>query len=93
MSNFRNRLRKLGFISIEVVLIGSVVLAGGLIGVDKLMRNGSGASNHQQGVFNSLFIQPQLLVGLVVLVRLQDFTKTSLPQSHLHKYTILFCIL
>lgn len=55
MSNFRNRLRKLGFISIEVVLIGSVVLAGGLIGVDRLMRNGSGASNHQQGVFNSLF--------------------------------------
>lgn len=55
MFNFRNRLKKLGFISIEVVLIGSIVLAGGMIGVDKLIKNGSGASNQQQGVFNSLF--------------------------------------
>lgn len=44
--DIKNRIRKLGFISIELVIIGSIVLAGGFIGVDKLMKNSAKVMNN-----------------------------------------------
>lgn len=45
LKNIKQRMKKLGFISIELVIIGSIVLAGGFIGVDKLMKNSTGVMN------------------------------------------------
>lgn len=42
LKNIKQRIKKLGFISIELVIIGSIVLAGGFIGIDKLMKNSNG---------------------------------------------------
>lgn len=44
-NGIKQRIKKLGFISIELVIIGSIVLAGGFIGVDKLMKNSTGVMN------------------------------------------------
>lgn len=51
----KHRLKKLGFISIELVILASVMLTAGGYGVVKLGGNATGATKNENGLFNSLF--------------------------------------
>lgn len=50
-SKIKHKFKKLGFISIELVILASVMLTAGGYGVAKLGSNMSGASKNQDGMF------------------------------------------
>lgn len=55
LKDIKNKIKKLGFISIELVILASVMLTAGGYGVAKLGSNASGATKNENGLFNSLF--------------------------------------
>lgn len=54
-SKIKHKFKKLGFISIELVILASVMLTAGGYGVAKLGGNASGATKNENDLFNSLF--------------------------------------
>lgn len=51
LKDIKNKIKKLGFISIELVILASVMLTAGGYGVAKLGSNMTGASKNQDGMF------------------------------------------
>lgn len=54
-SKIKHKFKKLGFISIELVILASVMLTAGGYGVAKLGGNATGATKNENDLFNSLF--------------------------------------
>lgn len=48
-------IKKLGYISIELVIVAGVVLAFGLIGVMKFVKQGTQASKEQDEALNQVY--------------------------------------
>lgn len=65
-------IKKLGYISIELVIVAGVVLAFGLIGVMKFVKQGTQASKEQDAALNSVYTN---------LKEINDYNKDSNPTS------------
>lgn len=65
-------IKKLGYISIELVIVAGVVLAFGLIGVMKFVKQGTQASKEQDAALNNVYTN---------LKEINDYNKVSNPTS------------
>lgn len=55
LKDIKNKIKKLGFISIELVILASVMLTAGGYGISKLGNNASGSTQNETEAFNKLF--------------------------------------
>lgn len=65
-------IKKLGYISIELVIVAGVVLAFGLIGVMKFVKQGKQASEEQDKALNDVYTD---------MKKLRDYNSTSNPTT------------
>lgn len=55
LKDIKNKIKKYGFISIELVILASVMLTAGGYGISKLGNNASGSTRNETEAFNKLF--------------------------------------